>query len=108
MKLTAVATTLLTLGLGADMAAAACCDMKVCDGFNLKGNCKNGCYPYGKKALINRSGLKSAVASAKTDKDCYCALGLASGGSCEVFTSKPMNVPNFCLTGIKYAYCHLQ
>ncbi len=71
----ALATAVLTLGLGANMAAAACCDMKVCDEFNLKGHCKTGCYPYDKTVLINRSGLKSPVASAKTDKDCFCTIG---------------------------------
>jgi hypothetical protein len=76
MKFTTLATALFTLGLGADMAAAAaCCDLKVCNDFNLKGRCKTACYPYGKVVAINGEGLNKPIASAKTDTDCSCALG---------------------------------
>jgi hypothetical protein len=78
MKFTPIVTALFTLGLGADMAAAACsgCDMKVCSGKNLSGRCKTGCYPYGKVVGINGEGLNAPVASAKTDTDCTCQLGI--------------------------------
>lgn len=76
MKFTTLATALFTLGLGADMAAAAaCCDLKVCNDFNLKGRCKTACYPYGKVVAINGEGLNKPIASAKTDTDCTCAMG---------------------------------
>ncbi|KAH7468424.1 hypothetical protein FOMA001_g14968 [Fusarium oxysporum f. sp. matthiolae] len=104
MEFTTLAATLLTLGLGADIAAAACCDVKVCDDFNLKGNCKNDCYPYLKTVNINKSGLRSSIASGKTDKDCFCTFGKDSQ-SCMLVDDKSKNAPNHCLTGINKLYC---
>ncbi|KAM0191275.1 hypothetical protein ACHAPA_007499 [Fusarium lateritium] len=91
MKFTTIVTALFTLGLGADMAAAACsgCDMKVCSGKNLKGRCKTGCYPYGKVVAINGEGLNVPVASAKTDTDCTCQLGISGTGSCDFIDWNP-------------------
>jgi hypothetical protein len=83
MKFTTLAATLLTFSLATcspvegardGLEARACCDVKVCDGFNLSGNCKNGCYPYRKTASINRSGI-GAIGSLKTDTDCMCTYG---------------------------------
>lgn len=75
MKITTFAATLLSLSIAADTAAAACCNVKVCDGFNRKGNCMGGCYPYGKTVKINRSGLKSSIGSGQTASDCFCTFG---------------------------------
>ncbi|EKJ70972.1 hypothetical protein FPSE_08831 [Fusarium pseudograminearum CS3096] len=72
MKFTTLATTILSIALGADIASAACCDLKVCDGFNLKGRCKTACYPYTNTPVaINGDGLKGPIASGKTDTDCH-------------------------------------
>jgi hypothetical protein len=80
MKFTTIVTALFTLGLGADMAAAACsgCDMKVCSGKNLSGRCKTGCYPFKKVVAINGEGLNAPVRSGKTDTDCACTLAVES------------------------------
>jgi len=75
MKFTTLTAALLSLGLAADTASAACCNLKVCDGFGNKGNCMGGCYPYGKTVNIDRSGLKSSIGSAKTASDCKCTFG---------------------------------
>ena len=75
MKFTSFTATLIALSVTADTAAAACCNVKACDGFDLKGNCKNGCYPYRKTVKINRSGLRSSIASGKTGKECKCTFG---------------------------------
>ncbi|RGP55779.1 hypothetical protein FSPOR_11987, partial [Fusarium sporotrichioides] len=75
MKFATLAATLLTLGFGADIASAACCNVTVCDGFNQKGKCKTQCYPYSKTVNINKSGLRSAIASGKTAKECGCTFG---------------------------------
>ncbi|KAF5666755.1 hypothetical protein FHETE_6089 [Fusarium heterosporum] len=106
MKFTTLATAIFTLGFGADLAAAACCEAKVCDGFDLKGNCKNACYPYLKMAKVNMSGLKSGVGSAKTNKGCFCTFGKGST-SCMLADSnkKGANAPNNCLSGINNVYC---
>ncbi|CAG1984618.1 unnamed protein product [Fusarium graminearum] len=104
MKITTFAATLLSLGIAADTAAAACCNVKVCDGFNRKGNCMGGCYPYGKTVKINRSGLKSSIGSGQTAGDCFCTFGKNSQ-SCMLVNSKGQNAPNNCLTGINNLYC---
>ncbi|KAG7411225.1 hypothetical protein LZL87_007154 [Fusarium oxysporum] len=109
MKLTTLATTIFALGFGADLATAAkkpCCDMKVCDQFDLKGNCKTECYSYKTQSKINASGLKSSILSAKTDTDCYCTIG-KDVQSCMMVDSwaKGTNAPQNCQTGIKNTYC---
>ncbi|RBR20356.1 uncharacterized protein FIESC28_05320 [Fusarium coffeatum] len=104
MKVTTFAATLLTVGFAAYTAAAACCNVKVCDGFGLKGNCKNGCYPYRKYVNINRSGLRSSIGSGKTGKECACTFG-KDNGSCMVVDVKGKDAPSHCLTGINRLYC---
>ncbi|KAL4727602.1 hypothetical protein ACLX1H_004285 [Fusarium chlamydosporum] len=77
MKFTTLAATLLSLALGANVASAACCDVKVCDKSNLKGHCKTACYPYSEYPIgINGDGLKGPISSAKTDTDCFCTAGV--------------------------------
>ncbi|WZH42493.1 hypothetical protein QYS62_003489 [Fusarium acuminatum] len=108
MKFTTLATTLFTLGLGADMAAAAaCCDLKVCNDFNLKGRCKTACYPYGKVVAINGEGLNKPIASAKTDTDCFCSMGgNPRGGSTFVDSRrKGSNLSGDFLNGVKEVQC---
>ncbi|KAF4999040.1 hypothetical protein FGRMN_2730 [Fusarium graminum] len=105
MKFTTLATAIFTLSLGADLATAACCEAKVCDGFNLKGKCKTACYPYNKTVKVNRSGLKSSVGSAKTSKGCSCTLGKNSASCMLVKSNKGVNAPSHCLTGINNIYC---
>ncbi|UZP43025.1 hypothetical protein NXS19_010841 [Fusarium pseudograminearum] len=104
MKITTLAATLLSIGLAADTAAAACCNVKVCDGLNRKGKCKTSCYAYGKTVNINRSGLKSSIASGQTAKDCFCTFGKNSQ-SCMLVNSKGQNAPKSCLSGINKMYC---
>ncbi|QPC79833.1 hypothetical protein HYE68_010585 [Fusarium pseudograminearum] len=108
MKFTTLATTLLSITLGADLASAACCDLKVCDKPNLKGNCKTACYLYGDVPVgINGDGLKGPIASAKSDTDCQCNAGV-NKRSCWPVTSdrKGTNFKNYCgATGPNMIYC---
>ncbi|KAF4999039.1 hypothetical protein FGRMN_2729 [Fusarium graminum] len=113
MKFTTFATALFTLGFGADLAAAACCDMKVCTGFNLKGRCKTACYPYGSVVQINGDGLRGTIASGKTDTDCFCTVGVENRGdknrgSCTKIDSnrKGTNLQGTrCLGGVDSVQC---
>ncbi|KAG8670103.1 hypothetical protein FPOAC2_09442 [Fusarium poae] len=107
MKFTTLITTLLSITTGAQLASAACCDLKVCDGFNLKGRCKTSCYQYTNTPIaINGDGLKGPIASGKTDTDCRCTLG-KDNQSCMLVNSnkRGTNAPNHCLTGIAFAQC---
>ncbi|PTD08748.1 hypothetical protein FCULG_00010737 [Fusarium culmorum] len=80
MKFTTLATTILSITLGADLASAA--------------------------FAINGDGLKGPIASGKTDTDCKCTLG-KDHGSCMLVKSnkKGTNAPNHCLTSIAFAQC---
>ncbi|KAF5607763.1 elicitor [Fusarium pseudoanthophilum] len=114
MKFSALATVLVSLGLGPDLAVAKCdsgCYLKVCDWRNLKGNCHTKCYQgkdIGRVVKVDKSGLKGPIVSAKSSNGCGCTFGYSTGSACQYVgsDSKGTNFATQCLKGVDEVQCN--